>query len=329
MITTSDFIRLAFTPDLTEGGIAVATRSLTRNLDRSAGSLGMRLRRNVGGVAVELAFRRCLAEKGIPFEVKGALPFSEPDRYDVLLGGHRCTIHTFLINNRRQINAMRSNPGTMLSVPALITEEQFSTSSQTGKELLLFAFLFGLTANSDEDVHKALDSGQHIYLVHPFRDDWSNPPVRAPLGRLALKSECATPVNIEIGGQDADRNFMTETLALNSLERSFAVNDYYSLAYIHIENIPTARIGIHSAGRREVYLVNPHEWGNIWIYGLEIWLAGYITEGEFRRKASTSFAGSRVFQYSQTQIKSLSVPMSDLRSLEELFAQVKRWEAEK
>ena len=45
-----------------------------------------RLRRIVAGAAVELAFRRYLSEQNIPFDVKGALPFTEHQRYDVTLG---------------------------------------------------------------------------------------------------------------------------------------------------------------------------------------------------------------------------------------------------
>jgi hypothetical protein len=166
-------------------------------------------------------------------------------------------------------------------------------------------------------------------LIHPLRADWARPEVWAPLGRLALKSEGPEPLCVEIGGQDADRNFVTETLRLEPLTRAFAVNHYYSLAYLHAESIPAARVGLHAAGKSELYLIPAHEWGNIWIYGLEIWLAGYMAHEEFRRKASAIFAGSRVFQYSKTQTKNLSVPVTDLRSLEDLFTRVKEWEKQK
>jgi hypothetical protein len=329
MISTSDFIKLPFTPDLTESGIAYATRSLPHTYDRMGGSLYSRLRRIVGGVAVELAFRRYLGEQCIPFDVKGATPFTEPDRYDVSLGGHRCDIKTFVTSKRNQITAMRRNPGLVLRAPALIPEDQFSAANHTEQDLYLFAFLLGLTTNSPEDIQKAVEASQRIYLIHPLRSDWSHPQVWAPLGRLALKSECTAPLCVEIGGQDADRNFVTETLTLEPLTRAFAVNNYYSLAYIHTDSIPAARVGVHSASKGEIYLILPHEWGNIWIYGLEIWLAGYMAHEEFRRKSSAIFAGSRVFQYSKTQTKNLSVPVTDLRSLADLFERVKEWEEQK
>ena len=97
MITAKDFIHLPFTPDLTEGGIAYACRSLNYTYNRMGGSPYARLRCIVGGVAVEQAFRHYLTSQDVPFDVKGMTPFTEPDRYDISLGGHRCDIKSFLI----------------------------------------------------------------------------------------------------------------------------------------------------------------------------------------------------------------------------------------
>ena len=111
MITVSDLLRIPYTPDLTEGGIAYANRSLPHTYDRMGGSPFDRLRRIVAGVAVELAFRRYLTQQNIPFDIKGATPFTDPDRYDVSLGGHRCDIKSFLISHRTQITSLRADPG--------------------------------------------------------------------------------------------------------------------------------------------------------------------------------------------------------------------------
>lgn len=329
MITPDDFIRLPYTRDLTEGGISYAVRSLAHTYDRMGGSLYSRLRRIVGGVAVELAFRRYLGEKDVPFDVKGMTPFTEPDKYDVALGGHRCDLKTFVSSKRNQITAMRRNPSLVLRAPALIPADQFAGENHSDQDLYLFAFLLGLTTNSSEEIKSAVDAGQPIYLIHPLRPEWSRPAIWAPLGKLSLKSECTTPVTVEIGGQDAEREFITQKYTLEPLTRVVVDLPFYSLAYLNIDNIPDARIGIHSTARGEIYLIAPHEWGNIWIYGMETWLTGYMTREEFRRKASTIFAGSRVFQYSKTQTKNMSVPVADLRPLTELFERVKEWEEKK
>jgi hypothetical protein len=326
MLTASDFLKLPYTSDLTEGGIAYAVRSLPYTYDRMGGSMTSRLRHIVGGVAVELAFRRALGERAIPFDVQGATPFSEPDRYDVALGGHRCDVKTFIMSRRSQISATKRSPELVLQAPALIPSDQFASQKHSDQDIYLFAFLFALTTNSIEEVQKVMETGQPTFLVHPLPADWSRPAGWAPLKRLSLKSETAMPLNIEIGGQDAQRNFITEKLTLPPLTRVFAANDYYSLAYVQIDRLPTARLGVHSRAMGDVYLIQPHDWGNIWVYGMEIWLAGYVSHEEFRRKATPIFAGSRVFQYSKTQTKNLSLPVADLRPLSELFERVKEWD---
>ena len=329
MIGASDFIKLPYTSDLTEGGIAYAIRSLALEREQMSGSLYSRLRRIVGSVAVELAFRRYLSQLGVPYEVKALTPFSDANRYDVSLGGHRCDIKTYITSKRNQISAMRRDPGLVLRAPALIPDEQFEAANHVEQDLYLFAFLLGLTTNSAEDIQKAVQADQRIYLIHPLRPEWAHPDVWAPLGRLALKSECSEPMTVEIGGLDGERNFVSETLRLEPLTRVFATNQYYSLTYMHSAAIASARLGLHCARNSEIYLIQPHEWGNIWIYGMEIWLAGYMTHAEFRRKSSSIFAGSRVFQYSKTQTRNLSVPVVDLRSLDDLLARVKDWNSGK
>ena len=101
---------------------------------------------------------------------------------------------------------------------------------------------------------------------------------------------------------------------------------FYSLAYIHMKNMPQARMGIHSPRRGETYVVNSLDWGNIWVYGLDILLAGYLTRAEFRQQASFVREGARVFQYEHTRTKNLAVNVYDLKPLSELLASAKEWD---
>jgi hypothetical protein len=66
-------------------------------------------------------------------------------------------------------------------------------------------------------------------------------------------------------------------------------------------------------------MIGPSDWGNIWVYGMDILLAGYLAREEFSRRATFIQAGSHVFQYNVTHVKNLAVPMSDLKPLAELF----------
>jgi len=94
-----------------------------------------RLRRILAGVAVELAFRRYLTQQNIPFDIKGATPFTDPDRNDVSLGGHRCDIKSFLISDRTQITSLRADPELILKAPALVPLDQYSADGHSDSDL--------------------------------------------------------------------------------------------------------------------------------------------------------------------------------------------------
>src|SRR5258706_6814553 len=121
MISPYDLIPLPYTRDLTEGGIAYAVRSLPYIYNRAGGSPYDRLRRTVASVAVGLAFRRDLSEQNIPFDVKGATPFTDPNQYDGSLSGRRSDIKTFLIRYLEQIPEMKRKPQVSFGAPALVS----------------------------------------------------------------------------------------------------------------------------------------------------------------------------------------------------------------
>lgn len=327
MLNSTDILRLPFTPDLTEGGIAYAIRSLPYTYDRMGGSPYDRLRRIVAGVAVELAFRRYLSERNIPFDVKGATPFTDPDRYDVSLGGHRCDIKSFLITYRDQIADMRRNPQIILSAPALVPADQHAADGHADNDLYLFAFLSGLLAASRADLKKVIAAGQPYYLVHALPREWCKPYTWSPLGPLVLKSEADAAMTVEIGGQDEDREFMLREVELPPRTRVEAAHPFFSVASIHIKKLPEARIGIRSPVQAETCVIGPMDWGNIWVYGMDIFLAGYISRQEFRRRATSIQPGSRVFQYTQTRTKNLAVSVSDLHPISGLLEKVRAWNA--
>ena len=325
MITHSDLLHLPYTPDLTEAGIAYALRSLTYTYNRMGGSPYDRLRRIVAGVAVELAFRRYLSEQNIPFDIKGATPFTDPDHYDVALGKRRCDIKSFLITHRQQISAIRRHPQLLLKAPALVPSDQHAGSSHSPHDLYLFAFLPALIAASQSELQQAMKSGQPHYLVHMMPDTWNRPSQWSPLGRLALKSESEETHVIEIGGQDTGRASRSLVVELPPRRRVEIESGLFSVSHVHIQGCPTARIGIHSPARRETHVIGALEWSNIWVYGTDMVLAGYLTREEFSRRASFIQAGSRVFQYNTTNVKNLAVPVSDLKPFSELFERVRQW----
>ena len=329
MIAISDLLRLPFPRDLVEGGIAYAVRSLPHTYNRMGGSPYDRLRRIVAGVAVELAFRRHLTQNDIPFDVKGATPFTDPDRYDVSLGGHRCDLKSFLLTHRDQISRVRRDPGLFLDAPALVPSDQDAADGHYDDDIYLFAFSTALNAASPRDLQKAIAAGQPIHLIHALPRDWANPQSWSPLGRLSLKSECDAPLTVELGGQTEDRAFVSERLILPPRTRVEAETAYFSAASLRVESLPDGRVAVHSPARGETHVIHPHEWGNIWVYGMDIFLAGWMSRAEFRQRAHSILPGSRVFQYDETRVKNLAVDVRELRPLGALLEKVKEWETKK
>lgn len=323
MISASDFLHLSYTRDLTEGGIAYALGSLPYSLQHARSSTYDRLRRVVAEAAVEIAFRRYLSEQDIPFEIKGALPFTGHERYEVTLGGRRCEIKSFFIRHRQQISQIQSDPTLLLRAPALVASDQHAAEGHSPRDLYLFAFLTGRVTESGADLQKVIEANQPHYLVHVMPEVWNRASTWNPLGRLVLKSESEESQVIEIGGQVEGRGMCSYTVELPPRTRVEIANEFFSLSCIHTKSIVPVRIGLHSPLRRETHIIEASDWHNLWVYGPEVLLAGYITREEFRRRASFIPTGSRAFQYHHTQVKNLAVPVCDLRPLSELFKRMK------
>lgn len=325
MINSSDLLHLPYTRDLTEAGIAHALRSLPYAFNRAGGNPYDRLRRIVAGVAVELAFRRYLSEHGVPFEVKGASPFTEPERYDVSLGGRRCDIKSYLISYREQIHEMKKNPVAVLRAPALVPSDHNAGDGHSSNDIYLFVFLSGLVAASQDDLKKVIAAGQPHHLVHVLPEAWARPAQWNPLGALVLKCEAEEAVTVELGGQDEGREMRSLEVEIPPRRRVEIPNDFFSLAYIRIQSPAAGRVGIRKMSEKEALIVGAFDWGNIWVYGMDILLAGYLGREEFNRRATPIHEGARVFQYEKTRAKNLAVPIADLKPVFELFERAKEW----
>jgi hypothetical protein len=332
MLTKTDLIRLDHTPDLTEAGIL----STCQWLARSSRYLGQKpysyLRRKVGRVTVELALRRLLVERQVPFRNLELEPFSNPLQHQLSLGGHRLHLNSYLIGNRAQIRTVRQDPAVLLQASAITPLDQFVSEAQTSKDIHLFAFLLALTATSRSDQRKLETTDKpHFYLV-ALPKNWSQPVTWAPLNPIALKSESDQPVKVELGGLNTDRNFFRSQVQLQPHTRTIVTDEFYSLAYIHILEHPNARLGIHSPRfqqHSQMHIIQPSDWSNMWVYGMEIWLTGWLSLEEYHRRAVVLLEGQSSFQYSHTHHKNLCVPMTELHPLEKLFDQTRTWQAGK
>ncbi len=328
----TNILRLPYDASLTVAGLEYAKQSLHYTYNRMGLGPAARLRKIVAGVAVELAFRRWLQANDVPFDLLGATHFTEKDKYDLRLGGRRCDLKSFLISDRAQISALRRDPAWLNAAEALVPEDQFQSDRMGEADLYLFGFLAGLETRGARDLQRALAAEQPVYLIHTlsqphWRGGGASPAAGAwrSLGRLLFKSHAPAVVELEAGGQADDHAARVERLHLVPRVRTATQAEFYSLLYLHVPRLPGGPVGVRSPALRETVLVQPGDWVNIWVYGIEVFLAGWLSKADFRALSRRLPAGSSVLQYPRTQTDNRAVPVTKLRPVIELAELVKHW----
>ena len=107
------------------------------------------IRRTVASAALNLAFRRYLGENGVLFGVQEPTPFSDPDRYDLLLGGRTCELKTYLISRASQWQALSDDPRLALAAPALVPLDRHTTDTVRARDIYVFAFVGARVASQE------------------------------------------------------------------------------------------------------------------------------------------------------------------------------------
>ena len=93
--------------------------------------------------------------------------------------------------------------------------------------------------------------------------------------------------------------------------------------------IPNETISIYSPILDETVFMEPIDWKNIWVYGMEITVTGYITRGEFRKIANRQPFSLQKFQFTSSQEKNISIPIQQLHPINDLFENAKTWSKRK
>lgn len=315
MITAADLLHLDYTPDLTEAGIAFVCRSLAFGRAAKDTLSFQQLRRNAAGVAAELAFRRFLRERSVHFKVLDAALFTDPDRYCISLGGCRCELVSYFISHKSQVDVLHQEPELLLRAPALIPSDEFAAEYHRSDDLYIFAFVLGM----ESPARQGMSDASSTFLIHLLPREWSRPFQPLSLYKLMLKSEAESALQVELGGLDGEREFLTGRLELTPGKDTPVEMPFSSLAYVRPLKIPPARLQIFRSDRREAYLISPYGWGNLGFHGLEIVLAGWHSHEKFRRLAGFVNIGSRTLQFDRTRVKNLAVPLNRLEPVSALL----------
>ena len=314
-----DLIRLPYDDSLTSAGVTYACRSMHYSHSTSRRVSGHRIRRSVASVAAELAFRRWLDAEDVPYRLIQATPFTRPNHYTLTVGGRRLDVRSIFITSRRQIRRLRQDPSWLLKIEALIPIDHLASDFLSAGDPYTFVIIAGLETRTQAELQWALAAAQPSFLLAiPPDHAWRQIQPQRSLGKLMLRNNDPQSIDIEFCGQHADHHLISERLTLLPGQQTELPIDLASLLYIHSTHPLVGIINVHSPTLRRTWSVGPQSWSNIWIYGLEVFLAGWCTKRAFQRSSQFLPAGSQTRLGRHTRNDNRALPISQLRPIREL-----------
>ena len=323
VLAPSDFVHLPYTPDLTQAGILYSCRSLALDLIQASNLRLEPLRQQIADTAAEVAFHRLLSEHHLPFKTIPAARFSQPDRFEVMLGGRRCHLVNSLIAHSSSLRRLESEPEYLLSAPARIPEMELTSERMNYQDLLIFAFTLALTRPGWDEIRQSQNTQPSLQLIYIFPKIWRNPTRSQTIGPLTFLNESDEEITLDLGGSGMDHKYLSKKLRLFPRKRTVIIEDFATLAYLSTQQVPTGKISVHSERTHRSLQIPRHRWANLWLDGVEIILAGYAEIGEFRRQARHLHSINHAWEDLSTPSPAVFLPLVDLHPLLELLAWMK------
>jgi hypothetical protein len=325
MLSRTDLIQLTYTPDLTPAGIAYACQTLPHPSYLKTSQTFRYLRHMIAQQAAELAFRRLLTSRQVPYRLSCDLQFVRPERLCAVIGGRRCSLYTSTFLKKEKVRWIHQDLSRLLSIPAVIPSVDLNQENHCPTDLLVFSFVTGLVTPTRSELRKAISAGNPVRLIYPLPPAWSKPFNAGQVGRIVLKSGLEQKISLILGGYTKNYNYTEEEVDLPPLVAVQTVENYLSLAFLQLTELPTNHLGLHSPGIKKTLVVRPYQWGNIWIYGMGIVLTGWMTRAEFRSRAYACHPDPTSIPPASSDGRYLAVQVAHLHPLENLFNRAQSW----
>lgn len=327
MLTASDLVHIEFTKQMTQAGIAYAIHTLITRRDFKASRNYDRLRSDIVDIAVELAFRRHLSSQGIPHDSHVDRPFTRPELQSLFIGGRKCEIINFFISKRDIIYDINRDNNQLLQAPVKIPAALLEMENFSDNDLLIFAFTTGLVTATQDELDRAQRASQPTYFIHLPPRIWSHPSRWRSLGQMVITNTGNVPLSLEVTGSDKSKVILKEQIHLAPLRKVASQAEFYSLNLLSITQEPGARITVYSPQIKKIYHIDGPKWVNIWVYGMEIILAGFITFGEIKRSARPLKSSAQTIRLANTTSTEVALPLIRLHPLADLFHSALNWTA--
>jgi hypothetical protein len=284
-----------------------------------------RIRLRVADNLAALAFRRCLADHRVPHQYAASPGFADPTGYLPVIGGRNCIPVPQLICRRSLIRSLRKDPAQLLKRD-LIVPERAGWQAFGQEDLYVFAFISALVTRSREAIKKAVNAGEPLKLLYRMPPEWSLPERWSPLETLVFKTDLSNAVTLTLHGQDGRQQYCSQQVKLAGRQRTEVSSKFFSIGALQVDRLPKGPIGIHNPASEETLLAAPYQWGNVWLYGIEITLAGYFRRRDFHRRAvRPSMSEALYANPCLAEEHLLSLPVEDLKPLPDLFQRAEAW----
>jgi len=314
MITKKDIMEVRVRPVMIEAGIAYAERSLHFTFNRMGlSSHYNRIRNIISGIVMEEAFRRLLDGSHVKYDLMGRTHFTQKDRYDVGIRGNRYDVKGFVVKDEDRLAAASQDTGWFLECSALVPADQVAARSLREDDVYVFAFATLALAPRG--------AGRHEHWIHTFWEyDWFKNPEWKSLGRMKLVSKMALPCRVRVGGQAEDEDLLCEKLALRPGEKATTKLEYYTALFLQPEELPAGSLEIACERRDTRALVTSDAWENVWLDFEKVFFAGWMTKGEFRKRAKEiPRFYKKCKQYGETKTVNRMLLVKDLHPMSELL----------
>lgn len=311
MIGASDLVRIPYNAELCRAGIEVACQRLAVSGPTGKPVHGG-LRRMAMQASAELALRRYLQARQARYEIIPRNPFDKPVEYELLLDGRRCTLVIQAITRQALVESALKQDSLLLEGYFTMPLAELALGERREADLYLFACVLAQELPRRRDALAQDGGALWLYL---FPERWRHPPRWAPLGKVLLSTKAAGPLEVLITGWDAARSLVNESLAFHPDEPVRPRTQFYSLVSLRANRPPEREIGLTCSRFTRPLVIAPMQWSNVWVYGKQIILMGWLTQGEIRRGWLAN--RSRLATFSN-QAESVSIPIRRLHPLREL-----------
>ncbi len=294
--TLDDVVRTPCREVWLQAGLHAALEG--QELTRLSGPWGKRLRRLAAAKAFLLALAQYFRERDRPVRVAGGAA-KAPEVGRLWLSGRTVWAAPTWVASRETIHTLRR--GGFEEAWAVVPWPLREAEEPRRDDLLAFGLVLALEAPTAPEAARARAAGFPLWVLHWLPRRWHTFPAGA---NLTLKAERALTLHLH-GRAAGAPAYQTVALAAEQSQR--LALPWEQLVALSADAWPQGRVGLTVPGWPP-HVVMPHQWENARLYGLEVWLLGFLTWGAFWRQARYFRRGERSFPHGAHFAPAYGVP---------------------